>query len=328
MEHLYKLKRYDGTETNLKADFIKAIAIYHNETPATIKANSSELVSWIQRPLESHFEVLLFILYCDNEVVGLSMMTFYRNVQVMEYEYIAIKDPYATYSTYFTFMDLLNSYTIENGYDILYWITEINNKDDGKDIDKESILFKKLLCINQFGKVCSYYSTLPLGLDKDSTFDAILYIKTNDHINEISKEKVISIIQSIKEYYRIWYKHFMTAEEFDNYVLFLNKVYEMVIKRLPTSEKIPISYIDCPLIMPGERTHLNVLPQNKALQKKRWIIPLGVIVILGLALTIAFFCLFVFKKVGEDIAPVSIIIGNVLSALFSAFFIWLMGKRS
>ena len=223
MQYRFELKKFDATTTTLRNDFAKALKIYIDQTPPDIKTNSNELLSWLDRPYETHFEVLVFILYCDGEVVGLAMMTYHKHVQAMAYEYIAIEDTYSSFASYFSYLDLLNSYTIENGYDVLYWIVEINNRNGGKDIDKESILFKKLLCLNQFGKVDAYHQTFPLGLDKDSSFEAVLYIKSNDRIKQISKEKYLKIIESIKEYYAIWYKRYMPSEEYSQYIQILRK---------------------------------------------------------------------------------------------------------
>lgn len=128
MQHQFGLKRFDASTPYLKDDFAKALKIYIDQTPADIKTNSNELSNWLMRPDETHFEVLVFILYCDSEVVGLAMMTYHKQVRVMAYEYIAIENQYSSFASYFSYLDLLNSYSIENGYDVLYWIVEINNR--------------------------------------------------------------------------------------------------------------------------------------------------------------------------------------------------------
>lgn len=328
MQHLFAIKRFDNTTGNLRDDFSKALRIYIDQTPAVIKTNSNELSSWIARPVESQFEVLIFVLYCDSEVVGLAMMTYHRQVQAMAYEYVAIDSAYSSFASYFSYLDLLNCYTIENGYDVQYWITEINNRDGGRDIDKESVLFKKLLCLNQFGKLDAYYISYPLGLDKDSSFEAVLYIKSNDRIKQISQEKYLKIVESIKEYYSLWYKRFMTNEEYGCYCLFLQEVYEKIKKHQAPEEFVQISYIDCPLLTPGERTHTILTPQNNTPKKKKWLVPISVLGIIVIASIIAAVCWLVFTKYGIDISSISIIIANIASALISAFFLWFIGKKS
>lgn len=328
MQHLFELKRYDATTDNLQEDYVKALKIYVDQTPATIKTNSNEISNWIARPESSKYDVLVFILYCDGKVIGFAMMTYHKQVKAMAYEYIALESSYSSFASYFSYIDLLNSYTTENGYDVQYWITEINNKDGGKDIDKESVLFKKLLCLNQFGKLSAYYISFPLGIDKDSSFEAVLYIKSNDRIKQISKEKYLKIVKSLKDYYSIWYKRFMTDEEYSNYSLLINEIYAKIIDNQAPGDFITISYIDCPLLTPGERTHAILMPQSNTPKKKKWLIPFGVLGIVVIASIIAALCGFIFKKCGIDISSISIIIANVASALISAFFLWFIGKKS
>lgn len=328
MQYRFELKKFDATTTTLRNDFAKALKIYIDQTPPDIKTNSNELLSWLDRPYETHFEVLVFILYCDGEVVGLAMMTYHKHVQAMAYEYIAIEDTYSSFASYFSYLDLLNSYTIENGYDVLYWIVEINNRNGGKDIDKESILFKKLLCLNQFGKVDAYHQTFPLGLDKDSSFEAVLYIKSNDRIKQISKEKYLKIIESIKEYYAIWYKRYMPSEEYTQYIQILREIFEKIKSNQASGECVPISYIDCPLLSPGENTHTIVAPQTNVAKKKKWLIPVAIIAIIIIASVMAAVCLMIFTKLGIDLSSISIIIASVASALITAFFSWFIGKKS
>lgn len=328
MQHQFGLKRFDASTPYLKDDFAKALKIYIDQTPADIKTNSNELSNWLMRPDETHFEVLVFILYCDSEVVGLAMMTYHKQVRVMAYEYIAIENQYSSFALYFSYLDLLNSYSIENGYDVLYWIVEINNRNGGNDIDKESVLFKKLLCLNQFGKIDAYHQTFPLGLDRDSSFEAVLYIKSNDRIKQISKDKYLKIIESIKEYYAVWYKRYMTNENFSRYNQILCEIFEKIKRNQTSGDSVPISYIDCPLLTPGEKTHTVIVPQIHTQKKKKWLIPIAIIGIIAIASIIAALCLKIFTKLGIDISSISIIIANIASALISAFFLWFIGKKS
>ena len=328
MQHLFELKRFDSTTSSLKNDFAKALKVYVDQTPADIKTNSNELSSWLTRPYKAHFEMLVFILYCDGEVVGLAMMTYHQQVQVMAYEYIAIDNAYSSFASYFSYLDLLNSYTAENGYDVLYWIVEINNRNGGKDIDKESVLFKKILCLSQFGKIEAYHMTFPLGLDKDSSFDAVMYIKSNDRIKQISKDKYMKIVESIKEYYAVWYKRFMSNEDYSRYCQILCDVFEKIKRNQASINSVPISYIDCPLLTPGEKTHTVIVPNTNATKKKKWLVPVAILGIVAIASIIAAVCWMIFTKFGIDISSIAIIIANVAAALISAFFLWFIGKKS
>ena len=102
--------------------------------------------------------------------------------------------------------------------------------------------------------------TFPLGLDKDSSFDAVMYIKSNDRIKQISKDKYMKIVESIKEYYAVWYKRFMSNEDYSRYCQILCDVFEKIKRNQASIDSVPISYIDCPLLTPGEKTHTVIVP--------------------------------------------------------------------
>lgn len=325
MQHVFKILRYNGSDPTLKDDFVKALKIYIESTPATIKTNSNEILSWIEKSVESHVEVLAFILYCDGAVVGFAMMTYYKQIHVMAYEYISIESNYSSFASYFSYLDLLNSYTAENGYDVLYWMTDINS---GQDVDKESNLFKKLLCMHQFGKLDAYFRTFPIGLDMDSTFDSVLFIKSNDRIKQISKIKYLKIVEAIRDYYSVWYKKFMTDDDFNNYNSIIQEIFVRIKSSLESKDRVSVSYIDCPLLTPGEQTHTVVVPKEKEKKRKKWMIPVAIAGIVAIASLIAATCWLIFNKLGVDISSVAIIIANVFSSLLSAFFIWYLRKRS
>lgn len=317
-QHLFEIKRYQG-EKALKNDFNEALIIYNSETPASIKTSTNELVSWIEKPRHNSFQVLLFILYCEHTVSGFAMLTFHQQVKVMSYEYVAIKNTFSSFASYYAYLDLINRYVAEIGIDVLYWITEINNKNKGKDVDKESTLFKKILCMNQFGKLDAYYKTFPLGTDEDTTFEAILYLKTNDRIRQISVDTYLKIVASIKNYYNSWYRCFMTSNEYDLYESSTRQIQEQIRNKVSNIREVPVSYIDCPLLTPEEKIHTELMPKVESRRLQWWYFPLVliVIIVISVVLTVAF--IFIFRLLGLELSNVSIILASTTSALISSY---------
>ena len=80
--------------------------------------------------------------------------------------------------------------------------------------------------------------------------------------------KYLKIVKSLKDYYSIWYKRFMTDEEYSNYSLLINEIYAKIIDNQASGDFITISYIDCPLLTPGERTHAILMPQSNTPKKR------------------------------------------------------------
>lgn len=325
IRNLFEIQRYKG-ESELEDDFVKSLRIYNAETPAAIKTQTNELLNWIKDPKDSALEVLAFILYCNGKVVGFAMMTYHKQIKVMAYEYVSLDIPYTSFASYFSYIDLLNSYAIQSNYDVLYWITEINNKNGGKEADKESVIFKRVLCLNQFGKIDAHFKTFPMGFIEDSVFDAFIYINSNDRIAQISTSYYLKIVESIKDYYDCWYRRYMHDSDYQKYKMSLNAVYDSIKANIPATGSISISYIDCPLIAPGENIPLKTMPKEQAPKKKHWRFILVMLGIVIASCVIAWFCSFLFKKIGLDISSVAVIIGNVSAALLSAFFAF-QGKK-
>lgn len=325
-QHLFEIKRYQGEKT-FKNDFNEALNIYISETPAAIKTSSNELVSWIAKPRHGPFQVLLFILYCEHTVAGFAMLTFHQQIKVMSYEYVAIKNTFSSFASYFAYLDLINRYVVETGIDVLYWITEINNKNRGKDVDKESTLFKKLLCMNQFGKLDAYYKTFPLGIVEDTSFDAILYLKTNDRIRQISVDTYLKIVTSIKNYYNSWYRCFMTSDEYNQYESLTQQIQEQINNKVSNLHEVSVSYIDCPLITPEEKIHTELMPKVESQRRLWWHLPLVLIGIIIISVILTFAFIVIFRIFDLELSNVSIILASTTSALITSYIAWRNNKK-
>lgn len=325
-QHCFEIKQYQGEKT-LKKDFNDALIIYNSETPASIKTSTNELMNWIEKPGRDSFQVLMFILYCEHSVAGFAMLTFHQQIKVITYEYVAIKNTFSSFASYFAYLDLLNRYVVEARLDVLYWITEINNKNKGKDVDKESILFKKILCMNQFGKLDAYYKTFPLATDEDTTFDAVLYLKTNDRIRQISIDTYLKIVESIKNYYDSWYRRFLTPKDYELYERLAQQTREQIKKNISNLHEVHVSYLDCPLLAPEEKIHTAVMPMIEQRQLAWWKFPIILVGIILITVILTVTIIFIFRALNLDISNVAIIIGNTVSAFITSFIAWRNNKK-
>lgn len=78
---------------------------------------------------------------------------------------------------------MLENYLAINQYDVAFIVNEVSNRREDNDIDKESQLFSKLLCIEGYGRLEAPYITPPLGIgNHESSFDAFLFIKSTGEI--------------------------------------------------------------------------------------------------------------------------------------------------
>ena len=308
------------------SEYITALKIYNETTPVEIKTNSNELTYWMQRiDPDLPFETMLFVLYLDDAVIGLAMASYLRKTKVAVIEYLAVYNQYRMNAVFFPFINLLQSYLCSNGFDVSYYVNEISNKDRGVDIDKESRLFKKLVCLEGFGKVDAPYITLPLGLTNfESSFDAFLYVKSNDDIHSISLETYMDIIRCLYyDYYYIWYSVFLSDDEL---LLYKNKVdscFETIVKGTINTTLCPVEYASCPLMKESkDENRYGPLPANK--NKRNNFLPLVLPILLICPVVIIWVYNIILQALNIQISSVGNIIGGFISATItsiSAFYI-------
>jgi hypothetical protein len=262
-EHKKKKKRV-MKETD--DGYHEAIRIYNETTPVEIKTNTNEIAHWLDN--ERDFKTMVFVLYLDEQVIGFSMIGYILARKIVIIDYLSIKPQYRINSAFFSYIGLLQDFIRESDIEVSYFITEISNKGEGKNIDKESKLFKKLICLEGFGRINSNYYTPPLGLTNyESEFESFLYIKTSDDIKQISKETYLDIIHAIYyDYYYEWYKDFLLDQkDINEYKQRIDNCFVFVKKNIVNDLLCEIIYAKCPFISDpyiDEKTH-GPLPISK-----------------------------------------------------------------
>lgn len=231
-------------------DYIKALQIYMEETPKEIRTNSNEITHWLdKKSADISFEMMVFVLYLDNNLIGFSQITYIKSQQIVILDYTSLKPPYRVNSVFLVFLSMIQNYLIASGKQITYYIAEIGNKDEGANIDRESVFYKRVICLENYGKVMNKYYNLPLGIDNfESEFESLMYIKTNDNIAYINKETFFAIVHAIcYEYYYVWYSDFLNDDELKLYKEKLDKCFYDIKKQSSESSHINIEYPQCPL---------------------------------------------------------------------------------
>lgn len=310
-------------------DYATALRIYNETTPSDIKTNTNELTYWLNKKDENcPFDLLMFGLYLDDIVVGFSMMSYLKRQRIIVIEYLALNGHYRVNAVFFSFMNLLQNYIIDIGLDVAYFVVEISNKNNGNSIDKESIFFKKLICLEGFGMVSATYYTLPLGLSNyESSFEAFLFIKTNDNINQISKSTFLDIVHTIYyNYSLIWYGDFLDSSDITVYKQKIDVCFESVKKHAADSEFFEIKYADCPLIngLIEEKTY-GLLPAKKS--KKVKVYPIILIIFLFSPILIIWVYNKMLQFLNIPISSVNTIIGGVLGATITSMTAFLVSKK-
>lgn len=325
-ENKFSLKRI--TDSNDK-DYSTAISIYLDTTPPDIKTNSNEIVYWIEKKdTTNQFELLVFALYFNDSIIGFAMVCYIPKYKTMIYDYIALKNEYRINAVFFVYMNLIQAYVSSNEYDISYYIVEISNKNNGLSIDRESKFFKKLICLEGFGVINAKYMTLPLGLESyESSFEAQIYIKSNDNLNKIAKNTFLDIVQAIYyEYYLPWYTPFIVAE-LESYKKEIDKCYQHIEKQTSQEITFDINYPECPIMNSSpitEKTY-GYLPSKKKKNYNWFPVVLLTVIIFPIVLISIYYWILTLIRI--PISSVNSLVGAAFSATLSAFTAWFVAKK-
>jgi len=309
--------------------YITALKIYNETTPNSIKTDTNEITFWLdKKDPNNSFDLLLFVLYLDDKIIGFAMMSYIKRTRIVVIDYIALYNNFRINTIYFPYISLLQNYLYENNFDISYIVNEISNKDNGENIDKESRLLKKIFCLEGFARIEAKYFTPPLGTkNHESSFEAFLYIKTNDELKNISKSSYIDIVKSIYyDYFLIWYEAtILDTVKFNDYKQKLDSYYDNILDSINDLQLFDVKYSHCPIInnsVTEETTH-GVLPtsqKHKNIHKKI----IFCIILLACPVLIIWLYQFILELIGIQISSVSSIIGSFLGAMIttlSAIFI-------
>lgn len=302
-------------------EYIAALRIYNETTPFEIRTETNEITYWLsQNPDNELFELYMFVLYLDDKMIGLSMTTYIKRTKVVVDEYLAVLEQYRINTIFLIYLSLIQSYYKEHNIEYSYYVTEISNKNSGNDINRESQISLKVLCTDEFGKISAPYYTLPLGLDNhESNFEAILYIKTNDTIKNVSKETYLQIVKSIYyDYSYTWYKKFLSTDELQKYHQEVDRNYNLILQKVSQEDIINVVNSNCIALNPSimsEQT-ARTIPITKGKKWKTTILICIVIFVLPLLIILGYSK--ILDLTGIPTSVTTTVLGSVISVIVTS----------
>jgi len=323
LENRYEIRRVLKSTDD---EYIEALGIYNETTPIDIKTDTNQITYWLDTYTSpTTIELFLFVLYLDGKVIGFAMLVYLINRRTFIYDYIALKDQYRVNAAYFAYISLINNYINMNGYRADYFIVEISNKNDGKELDKESRIFQKLLCMERFGVVNTLYRTPPIGVDSyESSFEAFLYIKkSGDIMSSITRDTILSIVRGIYfDYHETWYSEFLNIGEMDNYRKNINIRFKEIEDNIGETQVFDVISNECiSSASKNERTD-GILPAQES--KSRKIVPILISALLVIPILIVLLYNWILSAFQIQISSVSSMVGSIFGAAMSfiiAYFI-------
>ena len=325
LEYKFSIRRVTKTSDD---DYVKALSIYNGTTPSDIKVGTNEITYWLQEKnsLEA-FSLYVFVLHLNEQVVGMAMINYITKRKILIYEYMALKDEFRLNSVFMAFNSLINSY-LSTRLDVAYTVVEISNKYDGTNIDKESVFFKKIMCMEGFGIIPEKYYTLPLSVeDYEGSFEAFLYIKSNDIIKKISRETYLEIVNSIYYDYTLpWCSKMLSQEDAEHYKLIVDKMYSNILSAKNNGGTIEISYPDCPLNKGVGRDRTDGSPPAAKKNNSKVVVTWSILVTTPIFVVVAY--TYFLKFFNISIGEVSSTLGSIFGAIATLFLTLVLNKKN
>jgi len=330
LEHKFEIRRICKPTDQ---EYLEALKIYNETTPYDIKTSTNEITYWLSNKSEtSRFEVILFALYLNDRIIGLSMTTYIKTTKIVIDEYLAVENQYRLNLVFLSYQSLLQNYYNENAIEVSFFLTEISNKNNGTSIDKESLISMKMLCMQDYGKVNSLYYTLPLGLNNhESSFEAFIYLKSNDSVNKLSNESYLCIIESIYyDYYVEWYMAFLSDKQHNEYRQKVDHFYKLIKDSLVNSKKTTIDITQSVCETTDKLSAENARGIIPAVKKRKWFsYPIIFLIIIFLPILLIWVYSEALNLLNIQMSSVSNAIGSVVSTIITATAsLYISGKKS
>ncbi len=326
LEHKFSIKRVGKTT---EEDYVKALRIYNDTTPFEIKTPTNEITYWISRQrVSTPFEVYAFILYLNDEVIGLSMTTYIKKVKIVVDEYLAVYDQYRIQTIFLVYESLIQNYYKEIGIEISYYLTEISYKESGKEMDRESRISLKMLCIEEYGKIDALYYALPLGLDNhESNFVAYIYIKGVEPVQSISPKTYQNIVDAIYyDYWYTWYSTILPSADLAIYKNLIDNNFEQIKNSiLNSSSSLPIIHSNCNYLDVDADISKVPIPAKKQSHCHIFLIIAPIIIILPLFIIWGYSE--ALKILNMSISSISTMIGTIISAMITSLTTLFIAKK-
>jgi hypothetical protein len=310
-------------------DYTAALRIYSNETPLEIRTNTNEFSYWLNKKDDkAPFDLLMFCLSLDGNIIGFAELCYIKSQKVIILDYISLKDPYRLNAVFLVFFSMLQNYISNAGIDVSFFVAEISNKNGGKDIDRESTFYKKIVCLEGFGQVdCKYYN-LPLGLSNhESSFESFMFIKTVDIVKSIARETFLGIVFAIcYEYYLVWYGEFLTPNEIEEYKLKLNVSYKSIEKQCTSNDSVNIVYPACPLFANDQSQKTSgIIPVKKITKATK--LPLIILLVFFCPIVLVGLYSYLLPAINVQFSATSTFIGTVIASIVSSASAFYIAKK-
>lgn len=215
------------------------------------------------------------------------MTTYIKRTKLVVDEYLAVYEQYRIQTIFLVYESLIRNYYKELGIETSYYLTEINYKESGKEMDRESRISLKILCIEEYGKIDALYYALPLGLENhESNFVAHIYIKGVEPIQSVSAKTYQDMVESMYyDYWYTWYTPLLDTSELDIYKNRIDNNFNLIKKSLSNSTTtMSVLYSSCSYLDVDASTSKHSIPTKKSRKSATILFVVPILIILPMLL--------------------------------------------
>lgn len=242
----YMLVNFDSSQ-KWDGEFLRALDIYVQETPAYIRTNTNEIVHWRQQypRLYPDDALFLFGIYNSSRLIGFCEAVFIRREALVIVDYMCIDRASRKNNVFFQFVEMARVWLEEQKYHFDYIVTEISLPDDASQSKRGAALIRALQMAG-FSPLEINYKHPRLGDNVDTEPKAKLLIRPAHEQATISKGKVASIIKVIYEdHYARWYKGVLSTSDYGLYVREIGSPLSSLNSELQRpDERIPLLHLE------------------------------------------------------------------------------------
>jgi hypothetical protein len=241
MASKYELKLFKKSGAK---DLTKAIRIYINNIEPHLRTDTREILYWIDKySIATEDKFLVFGFYFNDVLVGYAQLAFFKKEKLVFIDYLAIDKQYRGNHTFYEFINEIQQFIIDEGYEYQYAIAEIGLLERNKEPDLHIKTMIRLLKICGFGVIKTAYIHPMLGKSNfESKCESILMIMTQSNSKSIKTETYLFLLQTIYfRHYARWYKPFLDEIEFSDYNKELDILYQNSAQTLKRKKIIEIN---------------------------------------------------------------------------------------
>jgi hypothetical protein len=256
------------------------------------------------------------------------MTTYVRRTKIVIDEYLAVYEQYRIQTIFLVYQSLIQNFYKENDIEVSYFLTEISYKDSGKEMDRESRISLKILCIEEYGRIEALYYALPLGLDNhESNFTAHIYMKGVEPLQSISPRTYLDIVESMYyDYWFEWYCPILSTAEMDLYKNLIDKNFGLIKKSLAnTTTSMSLTHSSCNYLDGDANISKGVIPVKR---KKQYSIYFAIVpIIIVMPLLIIWGYGEALKLLKLSFSSVSTMVGTIISTFITALTTLFIAKK-